>query len=198
MMATAHVPEALLVRLEQLIERARTAGVQEPTAMTLATVGHDGAPSTRTVLLKHHDTHGFVFYTNTQSRKGQHLAQNPRVSLLFYWQPLMEQVTIEGTVEPVAETEADAYWATRPRISQLGGWASLQSQPLKSREDLDARLAKFEQEFADTDVPRPPHWSGYRVTAHSIEFWMGRTGRMHDRERYVLRDNHWHHELYYP
>src|SRR4051794_7535997 len=132
-------------------------------AMILATVAADGTPAARTVLLKGVDPRGFVFYTNTQSRKGDELAANARAALLFYWKSLGRQIRIEGATEPVTSAEADAYYATRPRISRLGAWASDQSRPLAERTELERRLARFEATYPDEDIPRPPHWSGYRV-----------------------------------
>lgn len=184
-------------RLESLLERARATDLPEPTAMTLATVA-DGRPSARTVLLKELSARGLVFYTNTLSRKGRQLQREPAAALCFFWQPLMEQVLVEGVVEPVTPEEADRYWQTRPRISQLGAWASEQSQPLPERGALEQRFAEFESRFRDADVPRPPHWSGYRVVPDLIEFWSSRPGRLHERLRYSRRDGAWCKELIYP
>lgn len=162
-------------------EAAASAGLHEPNAMVVATV--DGStPSMRMVLLKGLDDRGFVFYTNTQSRKGRELAANSACALLFPWHPLERQVRIEGTAEPVTEAEADAYFGARPRGSQLGAWASPQSEVVPDRDFLAERYQQTSDRFAPADaVPRPPHWSGYRVRPHRIEFWQGRPGRMHDR-----------------
>ncbi|MFW6277819.1 MAG: pyridoxamine 5'-phosphate oxidase, partial [Halorhodospira sp.] len=151
-----------LGRVRAVLERAQEASLPEPTAGVLATAGVDGWPAARTVLLKQLDEAGAVFYTNRTSRKGRQLAENPRAALCFYFQPLYEQVEIRGVVVPVNPAEADAYWCQRERLSQLGAWASHQSQPLESREVLEARLAEAEARFPD-DVPRPPYWSGYRI-----------------------------------
>ena len=153
----------------------------DPNAMTVATVGADGKPSTRTILLKGTDSRGFVFYTNTLSRKGGELAIHPAVALLFYWKSLGRQIRIEGTVERVTPEEADAYYATRPRISRLGAWASDQSRPLSERAELERRLAEMEAKYPGEDIPRPPHWSGYRVLPERFEFWRNMPYRLHDR-----------------
>ena len=160
---------------------AAAAGVPLAEAMTLSTVDERGAPSARTVLLKGVDDRGFVFYTNLGSAKARHLALRPEASLLFHWATLEEQVRIEGCVERVTDEEADAYFATRPRGSQLGAWASRQSEPLASHEELLARLAEVERRFAGKPVPRPPGWSGFRVLPRRIEFWYGRPDRLHER-----------------
>jgi pyridoxamine 5'-phosphate oxidase len=153
----------------------------DPNAMTVATVGPGGKPSSRTILLKGVDPRGFVFYTNTQSRKGDELAVNAAVALLFYWKSLGRQIRIEGTIERVTPEEADAYYATRPRISRLGAWASDQSRPLAARAVLEGRLAELEAKYPGEDIPRPPHWSGYRVLPERFEFWQNMPFRLHDR-----------------
>lgn len=170
----------------------------EPAAMSLATVDADGKPSVRTVLLKAFDTRGFVFYTNKLSRKGRQIEQTRRAALCFFWQPLMRQVLVEGRVEDVTDVEANAYWVTRPRVSQIGAWASLQSSVLPGRAELEHRYSDYEKQYADGSVPRPPHWSGYRVVPESIEFWSSRPGRMHERERFFLEDGIWRNCLLYP
>lgn len=186
-------------RFRTLFEQARAeAAVQEPTAMTLATVGANGRPSARTVLLKDADERGFVFYTNTGSRKGRQLTESPRAALVFLWPPLAAQVLVEGDVEPVSAAEADAYFASRPRLSQIGAWASEQSQPLDSRETLERRLDEYESRYAGQAVPRPPHWSGYRVKPDLIEFWRGREGRLHERDRYFRDADTWRHTMLNP
>jgi pyridoxamine 5'-phosphate oxidase len=162
-------------------DEAAASEPNDPNAMTLATLGEDGAPDARIVLLKGYDRDGFVFYTNTTSAKGRALAAHPAAALLFHWKILTRQVRIRGPVAPVSPEEADAYFATRPRGSQIGAWASRQSQPLASRSALEAGVADVEARFAQGDVPRPPHWSGYRVTPLSIEFWHDRPFRLHDR-----------------
>lgn len=187
-----------IARFQTLLAQARAADLREPMAMSLATVNGDGQPSVRTVLLKHVDERGFVFYTNTTSRKGGQLGVRSRAALCFFWQPLMQQVLVEGAVAPVGNAEADAYWATRPRDSQLGAWASLQSQPLAERAVLERRYAQYEREFTNRPIPRPPHWSGYRVIPDMIEFWSSRPGRLHERERYYREQDRWQRMLIYP
>lgn len=170
----------------------------EPTAMTLATVGADGQPSARLVLLKAVDERGFVFYTNLRSRKGRDLAANPRAALTVHWQPLDVQVRVEGTVEQVSDREADEYFATRERGSQIGAWASDQSETLARDADLDARVAEVERRFAGRDVPRPPHWSGYRVIPARVEFWRNRPSRLHERRLFERDGGEWRERLLFP
>ena len=170
----------------------------EPTAMTLASVGSNGQPSARLVLLKAVDERGFVFYTNLRSRKGRDLAANPRAALTFHWPPLEVQVRIEGIAEQVDDTEADAYFATRARSSQIGAWASDQSEPIAREGDLDARFAEAERRFAGRDVPRPPHWSGYRVIPERIEFWRNRPSRLHERRLFERDGEKWRERMLYP
>jgi pyridoxamine 5'-phosphate oxidase len=170
----------------------------EPTAMMLATAGDDGQPSLRVVLLKAVDERGFVFYTNYESRKGRELLAHPRAALCFHWQTLERQVRIEGDAEPVAAEEADAYFATRARLSQIGAWASKQSRPLESDAELEARVAEAEERFAGGAVPRPPHWSGFRVVPRRIEFWRNRAFRLHERLVYEREDGNWRVTRLYP
>lgn len=184
-MAEHASPPDPFARFEELLERAMGSGIPEPTAMTLSTVGPDGHPSSRMVLLKGFDAHGFVFYTNLGSRKAREIAGNPWVALCFHWQPLEVQVRIEGRAEPVSEAEADAYFASRPRGSRVGAWASRQSEPLPARTALEERIREVEARFAGTEIPRPPFWSGYRVVPDRIELWYGRPSRLHDREVYT-------------
>lgn len=153
----------------------------DPNAFTLATADARGQPSARIVLLKEWDSRGFVFYTNTASRKGQQLAENARAGMLFHWKSLQRQVRIEGLVDQVSDAQADAYFAGRPRQSQVGAWASDQSRPLDSRATFEQRVKEMEARFAGQEVPRPPHWHGYRITPHLIEFWVERPYRLHDR-----------------
>src|SRR3954465_2128598 len=154
---------------------------RDPTAMSLATVDPDGVPGVRAVLLKAVDERGFVFYTNTESNKGRELAANPKAALLFYWKSLNRQVRVRGPVERVTQEEADAYFATRPKGAQIGAWASQQSRPLESRLAFEKAIALYGAKYALASVPRPPHWSGYRIVPHKIEFWHDRPFRLHDR-----------------
>ena len=166
------------------------AGIHEPNAMVVATVGPDGRPSTRMVLLKELDERGFVFFTNYESRKAEEIAANQAVSLLFPWQDLQRQVRVEGTATRVSQADSEAYFATRPRESQLGAWASPQSRVVTSRSALDERYGGVLAQFADLDaVPLPPHWGGFRVAPEVVEFWQGRRGRMHDRLVYRRTDD---------
>ena len=158
---------------------------QDTISMTLATATKDGNPDARIVLLKSFDDGGFVFYTNYQSRKARELSENPRACLLFYWASLWRQVRIEGTVEIVSDADSDAYFQSRPLGSKLGAWASNQSEVVAGREILEARFAELQKRFGD-NVPRPPHWGGYRVKPNAIEFWQGQENRLHDRLRYSL------------
>ena len=191
-------PTEIIERFEQNMQAAQGAGEPEPTAMSLATSGTEGKISVRTMLLKDFDETGFVFYTNTLSNKGQQLAQHPRAALCFVWKSIFRQVQVEGKVETVSDAEADAYFATRPRGSQVGAWASRQSETLDSREMLEQREAEYEQKYAGMDVPRPPHWSGYRVLPEMIEFWYGMENRLHDRFRFTLKDGEWQRQRLYP
>jgi pyridoxamine 5'-phosphate oxidase len=167
---------------------ARQAQPVLPEAMTVATCGADGIVTSRVCLLKDFDEHGFVFYTNYNSRKGTQISENPRVSLCFYWAALDRQVRVEGAAVKTTEEEADAYFASRPRGSQLGAWASCQSKVIPGRGDLDQRFREMEGNYRDRPVPRPPHWGGYRVIPLEIEFWQGRADRLHDRFVYRLRE----------
>ncbi len=171
-------------RFADLFAQARLGPCHDPSAMTLSTVGADGRPSARVVLLKGVDGGGLVFYTNTRSRKGRELAADPRAALTLWWPHLGWQVRVEGAVTPVSDAEADAYFATRARGSQLGAWASEQSETLASRAELEARLASLTARWTNQPVPRPPHWSGYRLTPMTIEFWKNREDRLHEREEY--------------
>ena len=172
----------------QAVDRAR---LPEPTAMTLATVAADGAPSARVVLLKSLDDRGFVFYTNHESRKAREIAGDGRVALVFHWQPLEWQVRVEGLVERVSDADSDTYFASRPRESQIGAWASRQSAPLASDDLLDARVREMEARFAGGPVPRPPHWGGFRVVPSRIEFWHDRAHRLHERRVFERSKNGW-------
>jgi pyridoxamine 5'-phosphate oxidase len=172
-------------------EQAISAQLPEPNAMILSTVSASGAPSSRTVLLKELDSQGFVFFSNYASRKGREIAANQQVCLLFYWAELERQVRIEGQIEKISEADSDAYFASRPRGSQLGAWASSQSECLDSREVLEQTLQALEQEYAEKAIPRPPHWGGYRVVPNAVEFWQGRPSRLHDRLLYQIEGQNW-------
>ena len=196
----AHREDPIL-RFERLLEVARKDPRQrDPTAMALATVGEDGRPSSRIVLLKGVDAGGFVFYTNLDSRKGRDLQSHGSVALTFHWQWLEVQVRVEGEVAQVGDAEADAYFAGRPRGSQLGAWASHQSGVLASRGELEDRLVAVTARFEGVPVPRPERWSGFRVPPRAIEFWRNRESRLHDRELYTRAapDAPWRLELLYP
>jgi pyridoxamine 5'-phosphate oxidase len=169
------------VWFDRWMAEAEATEPSEPNAMTVATVGSDGKPSARTILLKGVDPRGFVFYTNTHSRKGEELNANSQISLLFFWKSLGRQIRVEGRVERVTDAEADAYFASRPRISRLGAWASDQSRPLSGRAELERRLQQFEEKYPGEDIPRPPHWHGYRVLPERFEFWQNMPFRLHDR-----------------
>src|SRR5689334_9653211 len=180
-----------LATFDALFGEAQAAGEPDPTAMVLATATLDARPSARTVLLKAHDPRGFVFYTHLDGRKGRELQANPHAALLFHWPRVMlgVQVRIEGDVEIVGDAEADAYFASRPRGSQLGAWASLQSETLPSPATFEARLADAQRRFDGRDVPRPPRWSGFRILPRAVEFWYGADFRLHERHLHELRDD---------
>ncbi|WP_448532764.1 pyridoxamine 5'-phosphate oxidase [Parathermosynechococcus lividus] len=176
---------------------AVNAELPEPNAMTLATIGLDGMPAARVVLLKELDERGFVFFTNYRSRKGQELAHTPKAALVFWWAELERQVRIEGTVERISAAESDHYFATRPLGSRWGAWASQQSEVLESYAELEAKLAQIEARYGE-DVPRPEHWGGYRVLPTLIEFWQGRPNRLHDRLCYRRKEGGWQMVRLYP
>lgn len=169
-------------------EEAKQRQPQQYDAMTVSTCGTDGVVSSRMSLLKGYGEHGFVFFTNYNSRKGAQISENPRVSLCFYWIALERQVRVEGVAVKTTAEESDAYFASRPRGSQIGAWASNQSTVIPGRGDLDARFAELEAAYRERQIPRPPHWGGYRVIPVEIEFWQGRADRLHDRFVYRLRE----------
>jgi pyridoxamine 5'-phosphate oxidase len=200
-MATVRPLRDPIQQFRQLLAEAQAlprAVVPEPTAFALATVSDSGQPSVRMLLLKDADEAGFAFYTNLESRKARELAGNRRAAMVFHWAPLERQVRIEGRVMPVEPAEADAYFASRARGSQIGAWASRQSRPLQRPEDLDERVAEFERKFEGQAVPRPPFWSGFRLEPGAIEFWKGKPNRLHERQLFVREGDGWRVELLYP
>lgn len=189
-----------LAELDALLAEAAAGADPEPTAMNLSTVDASGRPHSRIVLLKGTGPDGLRFFTNYTSAKGQEIAANSLVALCIHWKHVREgvQVRVEGTVEQLSEADSDAYFATRPRGSQIGAWASLQSQTLAARADFEARIAHFEEKFAGVDVPRPPHWGGYLVKPDLVEFWYGAKFRLHERLCYQKIEGTWHVQQLYP
>jgi pyridoxamine 5'-phosphate oxidase len=189
---------AIIDRFKSSLRRAEDEGLHLPNGAALATVGADGQPSSRVVLLKGVDERGFVFYTNLESRKSLEMKGNPKASMCFWWPTLEQQVRVEGEVKRVEDEEADAYWETRPRGSQIGAWASRQSEPLSSHEDLVAEFERLEREYQGTNVPRPPFWSGFCLVPERIEFWTGQADRLHRRELYTRTATGWQQMLLSP
>jgi pyridoxamine 5'-phosphate oxidase len=183
---------------EHWFEAAQESGILLPDAMTLATATPDGVPSARMVLLKQVDERGFVFFTNYGSPKARELDANPNAALCFHWAVLQRQVRVAGPIERISEDESATYFATRRRGSQLGAWASRQSEPLPSRADLEGRVRAIDEEFADGDIPLPPFWGGYRLVPLRIEFWQGRANRLHDRLRFLRDGSVWTAQRLYP
>jgi pyridoxamine 5'-phosphate oxidase len=183
---------------DEWFAEARANEVNDPEAMALATADSSGRSSVRMVLLKGHGPEGFVFYTNEQSAKGEQLAENPHAALLFHWKTLRRQIRIEGSVTRVSDKDADAYFASRARDSQLGAWASDQSRPLDSRETFERRFEDVERRFQEGEVSRPPHWGGYRVIPQRIEFWLDRPHRLHERRLFIWEGAGWKEGLLYP
>jgi pyridoxamine 5'-phosphate oxidase len=185
-------------RFHELFAQAKSRETHDPTAMALATADASGRPSVRMVLLKGADEAGFAFYTNFGSRKARELAARPQAALCLHWPVMAVQVRVEGAVEPVTAEEANAYFATRPRRSQIGAWASIQSAPLPGRHWLVARYLSFAAKFGGQEIPRPEFWGGFRVVPERIEFWYNQEYRLHDRIVYTRRDGGWHEERLYP
>ncbi|HWL39885.1 MAG TPA: pyridoxamine 5'-phosphate oxidase [Gemmatimonadaceae bacterium] len=191
-------PIARFREVYAMAEKIDRALVPDVSAMSLATSEAGGPPSVRIVLLKGFDDQGFVFYTNLESRKGKHLLAQPKAALCFYWPPIDIQVRIEGNATRVMDAEADVYFASRPRPSQIGAWASRQSEPLDTPASLEERVARHEKEFEGRDVPRPDFWSGFRVWPERIEFWKNRPNRLHERHLYTRAGDRWKIETLYP
>ncbi|AGF51991.1 pyridoxamine 5'-phosphate oxidase [Synechocystis sp. PCC 6803] len=180
------------------LQQAIAAELPEPNAMTLSTLSEEGHPVGRMVLLKGLDERGFVFYTNYDSAKGQQLTAHPWAGLVFWWAALERQVRVDGQVEKIDPAESDAYFQSRPRGSQLGAWASPQSRIVGDRQELEDNLARWEKQYENQSIPRPPHWGGFRVIPHRIEFWQGRPSRLHDRLQFNLLDGQWHRQRLAP
>lgn len=187
-----------IILFQEWLADAKASSMREPTAMTLATATPDGKPSARVVLLKAVDNNGFVFYTNSLSRKGRELTYNERAALLFYWMEMQKQVRVEGAIERVPDAQSDEYFSQRPYESQIGAWASQQSEVMYSREALIDRMNRYRMQFTGKSVPRPPHWCGFRVIPETIEFWQEEKHRIHQRRLFTKGEDGWQMELLYP
>ena len=194
------IPEDPIAAFDAWLQEAAKSEPNDPNAMSLATVNADGMPNVRMVLLKGHDARGFVFYTNLQSQKGGELADNAKAALCFHWKTMQRQVRVQGPISPVADDEADAYYNSRGRQSRIGAWASQQSRPLADRTELEAAYAEMDAKYPGDDIPRPPHWSGRRITPLRIEFWQDGDHRLHDRLVFkrANADSDWGIERLYP
>jgi len=195
-----NMPTDPMEAFDAWLDEAGGSEPNDPNAMALSTVGEDGMPNVRMVLLKGHDARGFVFYTNLESRKGQELAANAKAALCFHWKTLHRQVRVQGPISPVADAEADAYYNSRGRESRIGAWASQQSRPYGERAELEAAYAEYDAKYPGEDIPRPPHWSGRRITPLRIEFWQDGDHRLHDRLVFKRADaeSAWQTERLYP